>query len=87
MTTSNMSNTAAGGRAETGDPGTMLAIRQRVLGGPDVLEPTTMPRPEPAATEVLVRVGAAGICGSDIEVLEGRRPAPKGKIVLTVDTR
>jgi NADPH:quinone reductase-like Zn-dependent oxidoreductase len=61
MTTSNMSNTAAGGRAETRDPGTMLAIRQRVLGGPDVLEPTTMPRPEPAATEVLVRVGAAGV--------------------------
>jgi threonine dehydrogenase-like Zn-dependent dehydrogenase len=33
-------------------------------------------RPSPAAGEVLVRVGAAGICGSDLELLEGRRPAP-----------
>jgi 2-desacetyl-2-hydroxyethyl bacteriochlorophyllide A dehydrogenase len=32
-------------------------------------------KPEPRAGEVLVRVGAAGICGSDVEVLEGRRPA------------
>jgi threonine dehydrogenase-like Zn-dependent dehydrogenase len=34
------------------------------------------PRPAPGPGEVLVRVGAAGICGSDVEVLEGRRPAP-----------
>jgi len=34
-----------------------------------------VPRPEPGPGEVLVRVGAAGICGSDVEVLEGRRPA------------
>jgi threonine dehydrogenase-like Zn-dependent dehydrogenase len=33
-----------------------------------------LPRPEPGPGEVLVRVGAAGICGSDVEVLEGRRP-------------
>jgi threonine dehydrogenase-like Zn-dependent dehydrogenase len=32
--------------------------------------------PRPGAGEVLVRVGAAGICGSDLELLEGRRPAP-----------
>jgi L-iditol 2-dehydrogenase len=35
-----------------------------------------VPRPEPSPGEVLVRVGAAGICGSDVEVLEGRRPPP-----------
>jgi 2-desacetyl-2-hydroxyethyl bacteriochlorophyllide A dehydrogenase len=35
-----------------------------------------VPRPEPGPGEVLVRVGAAGICGSDVEVLDGRRPAP-----------
>jgi L-iditol 2-dehydrogenase len=35
-----------------------------------------VPRPDPGPGEVLVRVGAAGICGSDVEVLEGRRPAP-----------
>ncbi len=33
-------------------------------------------RPEPGAGEALVRVAANGICGSDVEILEGRRPAP-----------
>jgi L-iditol 2-dehydrogenase len=32
-------------------------------------------RPEAAAGEVLVRVAATGICGSDIEILDGSRPA------------
>jgi len=30
----------------------------------------------PGPGEVLARVAAAGICGSDLELLEGRRPAP-----------
>lgn len=32
--------------------------------------------PEPGPGEALVRVAWAGICGSDVELLEGRRPAP-----------
>jgi len=40
---------------------TMRAIRQRVLGGPEVLELVKVPRPEPGPTEVLVRVAAAGV--------------------------
>jgi len=32
--------------------------------------------PEPGPGEVLVKVAAAGICGSDIELFEGTRPAP-----------
>ena len=31
-------------------------------------------RPQPRAGEVLVRVAATGICGSDVEILDGRRP-------------
>jgi threonine dehydrogenase-like Zn-dependent dehydrogenase len=31
-------------------------------------------RPRPKGEEVLVRVGAAGICGSDLELLRGTRP-------------
>jgi 2-desacetyl-2-hydroxyethyl bacteriochlorophyllide A dehydrogenase len=31
--------------------------------------------PEPNAAEVLVRVAAAGICGSDLDILRGTRPA------------
>jgi NADPH:quinone reductase-like Zn-dependent oxidoreductase len=37
------------------------AIRQQALGGPDVLELVEVPTPEPAPTEVLVRVSAAGV--------------------------
>jgi NADPH:quinone reductase-like Zn-dependent oxidoreductase len=40
---------------------TMQAIRQRSLGGPDVLELATVARAEPQPTEVLVRVAAAGV--------------------------
>lgn len=40
---------------------TMRMIRQSALGGPEVLELVEAPRPEPRATEVLVRVAAAGV--------------------------
>ncbi|HXZ64405.1 MAG TPA: NADP-dependent oxidoreductase [Streptosporangiaceae bacterium] len=40
---------------------TMQAISQDRLGPPDVLHVVTVPRPEPAGTEVLVRVLAAGV--------------------------
>ena len=39
----------------------MRAIRQETLGGPEVLELVEIPTPEPAPTEVLVRVHAAGV--------------------------
>lgn len=42
-------------------PRPMRIIRQQTLGGPDVLELVEAPRPDPGPTEVLVRVGAAGI--------------------------
>jgi NADPH:quinone reductase-like Zn-dependent oxidoreductase len=40
---------------------TMRAVRQRTLGGPEVLELVDVPVPEPGPTEVLVRVAAAGV--------------------------
>src|SRR3954464_3381991 len=39
----------------------MRAVRQESLGGPDVLRLVDAPTPEPPATEVLVRVAAAGV--------------------------
>jgi len=46
----------------------MRAIRQRFLGGPDVLEFVDVPRPAPGPTEVLVRVAAAGVNPVDWKV-------------------
>jgi len=39
----------------------MRAIQANGYGAPDVLEPVDLPTPEPIATEVLVRVQAAGV--------------------------
>jgi NADPH:quinone reductase-like Zn-dependent oxidoreductase len=46
----------------------MHSIRQRSLGGPEVLELVDVPRPEPGPTEVLVRVAAAGVNPVDWKV-------------------
>ena len=49
-------------------------MRALVIERPGAAAVQRVPRPDPGPGEVLVRVGAAGICGSDVEVLEGRRP-------------
>ena len=46
----------------------MRAITQQTLGGPEVLELVDLPQPEPAPTEVLVRVAAAGVNPVDWKV-------------------
>ena len=46
----------------------MQIIRQQILGGPEVLELAEVARPEPAPTEVLVRVAAAGVNPVDWKV-------------------
>jgi NADPH:quinone reductase-like Zn-dependent oxidoreductase len=46
----------------------MRAIRQVTLGGPEVLRLADVPCPEPGATEVLVRVAAAGVNPVDWKV-------------------
>jgi 2-desacetyl-2-hydroxyethyl bacteriochlorophyllide A dehydrogenase len=51
-------------------------MRALVVDRPGSARVEEVKRPSPAPGEVLVRVGAAGICGSDVELLEGRRPAP-----------
>jgi L-iditol 2-dehydrogenase len=51
-------------------------MRAVVVERPGAATLRRVPKPEPGPGEVLVRVGAVGICGSDVEVLEGRRPAP-----------
>jgi len=44
---------------------TMHAIATTSWGGPEVLQPVTVPRPEPRPTEILVAVHAAGVNPTD----------------------
>lgn len=50
--------------------GTMRAVVQQQLGGPEVLTLAEVPRPEPGPTEVLVRVHAAGTNPVDFKTRE-----------------
>jgi NADPH:quinone reductase-like Zn-dependent oxidoreductase len=49
----------------------MRSVVQHALGGPEVLVVEEVPRPEPGATEVLVRVAAAGVNPVDWKVRAG----------------
>jgi L-iditol 2-dehydrogenase len=50
-------------------------MRALLVAGPGEAAVGDVPEPVPGPGEVLVAVEAAGICGSDIELLDGRRPA------------
>lgn len=54
----------------------MKAIQIQKTGGPEVLEFTELPVPEPAAGQVLVKVAASGVNFIDTYLREGRYPAP-----------
>jgi NADPH:quinone reductase len=54
----------------------MRAVVLRETGGPDRLELTELPDPEPGDGEVVVRVRAAGINFADVLVRQGRYPQP-----------
>src|SRR5215469_3334350 len=58
--------------------GTMKAVHIHQQGGPEVLRFEDVPRPEPSAHEVLVRVQAAGVNPVDWKIREGHL----GKIAL-----
>jgi NADPH:quinone reductase-like Zn-dependent oxidoreductase len=49
----------------TGSQTTMRAIRQEVLGGPEVLHEVEVPRPVPGLSQILVAVHAAGVNPTD----------------------
>jgi NADPH:quinone reductase-like Zn-dependent oxidoreductase len=57
---------------------TMKAVQIHKFGGPEVLQFEDVPRPEPGAHEVLIRVHAAGVNPVDWKIREGRM----GKIPL-----
>jgi alcohol dehydrogenase, propanol-preferring len=60
---------------------TMKAARFYQVGQPLLLE--EVPRPQPGPEEVLIRVKACGICGSDIHIVyEGVTPTAFQPIIL-----
>jgi NADPH2:quinone reductase len=54
----------------------MHAITIREAGGPDVLQWTEVPVPQPKAHEVLIKVAAAGVNRADILQRQGKYPPP-----------
>jgi NADPH:quinone reductase-like Zn-dependent oxidoreductase len=51
--------------------GTMSAVRIHSYGGPEVLRYEEIPRPQPGAGEILIKVHAAGVNPVDWKVREG----------------
>ncbi|MDR8019945.1 zinc-dependent alcohol dehydrogenase [Nesterenkonia aerolata] len=52
-------------------------MRAAVLTAPETVELTTVPDPVPDVGEVLVRMRAVGLCGSDLGVWSGARAVPE----------
>jgi threonine dehydrogenase-like Zn-dependent dehydrogenase len=50
-------------------------MRALVVREPGRYAVEELPEPDPGPGEALVAVAAAGICGSDLELVDGRRPA------------
>ncbi len=68
-----------GGISEvTSLPASMTAIAISAPGGPEVLQPTTRPVPQPGPGEVLIRVAAAGVNRPDVLQRMGFYPPPPG---------
>ena len=59
-------------------PSSMRAVAITQPGGPDVLQPRSMPLPEPGGGDVLIRVAAAGVNGPDLAQRRGHYDPPPG---------
>ena len=49
----------------------MATLKALQITKPHELKMVTLERPEPGPGEVLIKVMASGICGTDIHILEG----------------
>ncbi|MBI4195049.1 MAG: alcohol dehydrogenase catalytic domain-containing protein [Betaproteobacteria bacterium] len=69
--------TAAALRVNAGvrGPAVPRAMKAWVLGGPGELRLVGKPVPRPGPAEVLVRIGATAVCGTDLEVIRHGAPA------------
>ena len=58
----------------------MQAMLLDAPGAP--LRPVEMPVPEPGPTQILIRVGACGVCRTDLHIVDGELAHPKLPLVL-----
>lgn len=56
-------------------------MKALVFHGPDDIRIENVPKPEPAAGEVVVKVTLSTICGTDIHILSGGYPVKPGLII------
>ncbi|HVJ11418.1 MAG TPA: alcohol dehydrogenase catalytic domain-containing protein, partial [Burkholderiales bacterium] len=56
----------------------MRAVEIVKPGGPEVLQPTDRPRPQPKPDEILIKVAAAGVNRPDVLQRLGHYPVPPG---------
>jgi D-arabinose 1-dehydrogenase-like Zn-dependent alcohol dehydrogenase len=61
---------------------TMKAVPFRDFGGPEMLQPSEVERPEPGPDDLLVRIHAAGICYHDLLSRAGRIPRDRAGQIL-----
>lgn len=59
-------------------PATMTGIALNGKGGPEVLQPTSMPVPQAGYGQILVKVAAAGVNRPDVQQRMGAYPPPPG---------
>ncbi|MDO9461768.1 MAG: NAD(P)H-quinone oxidoreductase [Alphaproteobacteria bacterium] len=59
-------------------PQTMRAVAITKPGGPEMLQPVSLPTPAPGAGEVLIEVAAAGVNRPDVMQRQGFYPPPPG---------
>lgn len=59
-------------------PARMAAVLASAAGGPEVLQPVSLPVPMPTADEVLIRVLAAGVNRADVLQRQGQYPVRTG---------
>ncbi len=59
-------------------PEMMTAVTLAGKGGPEVLQPATVPTPTPTAGQVLIKVAAAGVNRPDVQQRIGAYPPPPG---------
>ena len=56
-------------------------MRAVIVEKPGVVRVDDVPAPEPGPDEAVVRVGACGICGTDIHIIDGEFPPTQYPII------